>query len=134
MKDIYQDSLLGLHESLEYLGGRLGEWKSHYGNQLGDVKVCVCVFKKQPVEGAERRNPAPPGMYETPMNDGINYLSTGAGFLPSTVCHGSNVTHYQKLHHIVRSPFLWGFWPMFVGFLHLYSAQTLDGLKTNHPL
>ena len=27
-----------------------------------------------------------------------------------------------------------GFWPMFVGFLHLYSAQTLDGLKANHPL
>ena len=71
--------------------------------------VCVCMNKNQPVEAAERRKPAPPGMYETPMNDGINYLSTGAGFLPSTVCHGSNVTHYQKLHHIVRSPFLWGF-------------------------
>ena len=27
-----------------------------------------------------------------------------------------------------------GFWPMFVGFLHPYSAQTLDGLKANHPL
>jgi len=26
------------------------------------------------------------------MNDGINYLSTGAGFLPSTVCE------YSKLH------------------------------------
>ena len=74
------------------------------------VLKCVCVWKKkQPVEAAERRKPAPPGMYETPMNDGINYLSTGAGFLPSTVCHGSNVTHDQKLHHIVRSPFLWGF-------------------------
>ena len=31
------------------------------------------------------RNPAPPGMYKTHVNDGINYLSTGAGFLPSTV-------------------------------------------------
>ena len=86
------------------------------------------------MEAAERRKPAPPGMYETPMNDGINYLSTGAGFLPSTVCHGSNVTRYEKLHNIVRYPFLWGFWPMFEGFLHLYSAQTLDSLKADHPL
>ena len=32
------------------------------------------------------RNPKqPPGMYKTPVNNGINYLSTGAGFLPSTV-------------------------------------------------
>ena len=35
------------------------------------------------------RNPAPPWMFEThwnPINNGINHLSTGAGFLPSTVC------------------------------------------------
>ncbi len=30
------------------------------------------------------RNPVPPGMYETPLNNGINYLSTGAGFQAST--------------------------------------------------
>ena len=34
-----------------------------------------------PVDG---RTPAPPGMYRT-LNNGINYLSTGAGFLPSRV-------------------------------------------------
>ena len=35
------------------------------------------------------KNPAPPWMVETcwnPINNGINYLSTGAGFLQSTVC------------------------------------------------
>jgi len=26
-----------------------------------------------------------PGMFKNPANNGINYLSTGAGFLPSTV-------------------------------------------------
>ena len=32
------------------------------------------------------RNPKqPPGMYKNPVNNGINYISTGAGFLPSTV-------------------------------------------------
>ena len=30
-------------------------------------------------------NPAPPGMYETLKNNGIFTISTGAGFLPSTV-------------------------------------------------
>ena len=29
--------------------------------------------------------PAPPGMYKTPVNNGKNYLSTGAEFQPSTV-------------------------------------------------
>ena len=33
------------------------------------------------------RNLAPPGVYKAPVNNGINYLSTGAGFLPSTVVH-----------------------------------------------
>ena len=36
------------------------------------------------------RNPAPPGMYKTLPNNGINYLSTGAGFLPS-VCSTSKL-------------------------------------------
>jgi hypothetical protein len=31
------------------------------------------------------RNPAPPWMVETPKIMGLNHLSTGAGFLPSTV-------------------------------------------------
>ena len=31
------------------------------------------------------RNPAPPGMHINLVNNGINYISTGAGFLPSTV-------------------------------------------------
>ena len=33
------------------------------------------------------RNPAPPGVYINinPANNGINYKSTGAGYLPSTV-------------------------------------------------
>ena len=39
-------------------------------------------YKLNTVDG---RNPAPLGMYKTPVNSGINYLSTGAGFLPSTV-------------------------------------------------
>jgi len=33
------------------------------------------------------RNPQqPPGMYKNLVNTEINYLSTGAEFLPSTVC------------------------------------------------
>ena len=31
------------------------------------------------------RNPAPPGIYKNPVNNGIFIISTGAGFLPSTV-------------------------------------------------
>ena len=31
------------------------------------------------------RNPAPPCMVETPLNNGINHVSTGAGFLPSII-------------------------------------------------
>ena len=30
-------------------------------------------------------NPAPPCMVETPLNNGINHVSTGAGFLPSII-------------------------------------------------
>ena len=35
------------------------------------------------------RNPAPPGMYKTLKNNGINYISFGAGFCPSTVSSSS---------------------------------------------
>jgi hypothetical protein len=38
------------------------------------------------VDAVDGRNPAPLWMVET-INNGINHLSTGAGFLPSTVCH-----------------------------------------------
>ena len=34
---------------------------------------------------ADERNPAPPGMQKKPVNTGIDYLSTGKGFLPSKV-------------------------------------------------
>ena len=37
------------------------------------------------VTSVDGRNPAPPGMFKTIVNDGINCSSTGAGFLPSTV-------------------------------------------------
>ena len=44
-------------------------------------------------DSVDGRNPAPPVMYKTIKKKRetttINYLSTGAGILPSTVCHGS---------------------------------------------
>ena len=39
-------------------------------------------YKSHTVDG---RNSAPPGMRKTPVDNGINYISTGAGFLASTV-------------------------------------------------
>ena len=42
----------------------------------------------EPLHTVDERNPASPWMVETcrnPINKGINHLSTGAGFLPSTV-------------------------------------------------
>ena len=33
----------------------------------------------------DRRKPAPAGMYKNPLKNGMNYLSTGEAFLPSTV-------------------------------------------------
>ena len=62
---------------------------------LGSCRVvCICyvlpkcLWVQPTVDG---RNPAPPWMVETcwnPINSGINHLSTGAGFLPSTVAPG----------------------------------------------
>ena len=46
------------------------------------------------VHTVDGRNPAPLGMYKNPVNSGINCLSTGAGFLPSTVPHES--TKYKS--------------------------------------
>ena len=44
------------------------------------------------------RNPAPPGMYKTPVvNNGINYLSTGAGFLPTVPPWMENSFYYNLL-------------------------------------
>ena len=61
---------------------------------LGSCRVvCICyvlprfLWVQPTVDG---RNPAPPWMVETcwnPINSGINHLSTGAGFLPSTVVY-----------------------------------------------
>ncbi len=34
-----------------------------------------------------------PGMFKFPVNKGMTYLSTGAGFLPSTVGHGCDSNH-----------------------------------------
>ena len=46
-------------------------------------------------------NPAPPGMYETIIyiyiNNGILYISTGAGFLPSTVWMTTRSPFFQDL-------------------------------------
>ena len=36
------------------------------------------------IDTVDGRNPAPPGMEKNLVNTGSNYLSTGAGFLPST--------------------------------------------------
>ena len=40
------------------------------------------------IHTVDGRNPAPPGMYKTLqiINNGTFIISTGAGFLPSTVC------------------------------------------------
>ena len=38
-----------------------------------------------PGHTVDGRNPAPPWMEMKPANNGMNYLSSGAGFLPSTV-------------------------------------------------
>jgi hypothetical protein len=41
------------------------------------------------------RNPASPWMVENPINNGINHLLTGAGFLPSTVSLNVPFVQYQ---------------------------------------
>ena len=52
------------------------------------LKLMVCLKGGIPGKHtSDGRNPAPPLMYKTLLDKGINYLtvSTGAGFLPSTV-------------------------------------------------
>ena len=39
-----------------------------------------------------------------PINDGINHLSTGAGFLPSTVWHTSGGTKFMLLESFTKHP------------------------------
>ena len=39
------------------------------------------------INTVDGRNPAPPGMYKTLIPCKLFIISTGAGFLPSTVCH-----------------------------------------------
>ena len=54
------------------------------GNCISLYSSTDAVYLCDTVDG---KNPAPPGMYKTfcSINNGINCLSTGAGFLPSTV-------------------------------------------------
>ena len=63
------------------------------GNNHTKIENDTIFICKQPVDKSktvqhdvDERNPAPPGMYKNPANTGIDYLSTDAGFLPSTVC------------------------------------------------
>ena len=46
------------------------------------------------VDGSEIQR-SPPGMYNNLVNNGMNYLSTGAGFFPSTVCAQSRILWIQ---------------------------------------
>ena len=52
------------------------------GDAFGSSPESAERFDGGAVDG---RNPAPRWMVENPINNGINHLSTGAGFLPSTV-------------------------------------------------
>ena len=46
-------------------------------------KSSFLVWVHEVHHAADGSNPAPPGMYKNLVSNGINYLSTGAGFLPS---------------------------------------------------
>ena len=57
------------------------------------------------------RNPVPPGMYKNLVNNGTNYLSTGAGCLPSTDFSGfhqvlamNSVTKTPKRPKTAKTP------------------------------
>ena len=54
------------------------------------------VLAKAPFPTVDGWNLAPPGMYENPLNTGIFTISTGAGFLPSTVCK-------HLVHHPIKA-------------------------------
>ena len=62
-----------------------------FGNGTPKIegKYKLLFFLVWPDGTVDGRNPAPPEMQKNPVNNGINYLSTGAGFLPSTVCLGN---------------------------------------------
>ena len=55
-------------------------------------------FREGTVDGSEIRNNHLDVKF--PVKNGINYLSTGAGFLPSTVCHtclGDSVSEFAHI-------------------------------------
>ena len=60
-----------------------------------------------PSTTVDRRNPVPPGMYQTLINKGLNYLSTGAGFLPSTVVASGDQRTNERFFFPVQC--CWGF-------------------------
>ena len=66
-----------------------------------DWKIYLMIFNSQ-LTTVDGWNPAPPGMVQkNPINNGKNYLSTGAGFQPSTVWF-----HWDMVFHpsyIIRS-------------------------------
>ena len=54
------------------------------------------VFPTIAIDTGDGRNPAPPGMYKNPVNNGSFSISTGAGFLPSTVWYGVNDIYFTQ--------------------------------------
>ena len=72
-------------------------WHGRHGwYGLPSVQFGRCLWRSQRMFGnihatVDGRNPAPPGMHEThwnPVNNKIFTISTGAGFLPSTIGGG----------------------------------------------
>ena len=59
------------------------DFGTNYSEPSGDcIYIYVYIHRCTTVDG---RNPAPPECRKNLANIGINYLPTGAGFLPSTV-------------------------------------------------
>ena len=70
-------------------------------------------------------------MYETPINNGKNYLSTGAGFQPSTVSQSSSAEESESVAAATKkSQRMSGAVPLFTPFskasiaIHLMRFQT----------
>ena len=61
------------------------------GFYINGCRIVSVVFLQQNASNyiistvVDGRNPAPPGMYKNPVNNGILTISTGAGLQPSTV-------------------------------------------------
>ena len=58
------------------------------------------MFEEAETQIVDGRNPAPPEMYKTLFYNGINYLSTVAGFPPSTVLETPSFTETPQSHPI----------------------------------